>query len=185
MTEDAVDEKRARILDAAYAKFSAYGFARTSMADIAEAASMSRPALYQHYGNKEEIFRAMLARILGEAADRAIDALTDGDDLEAQLDGFLQRWSGDLAESWRATEHGDDLVEAKAGHAKPVVDAVNRRVHEALGEHLGRLVADPAPLVDLLLLAPMGFKYDDPSMPRLRRRLATLASSVARSAESG
>jgi len=31
----------------------------------------------------------------------------------------------------------------------------------------------------------MGFKYDEPSMPKLRRRLATLASSVARSAESG
>ena len=60
--------KRQRILDAALKKFSAYGFARTAMADIAEGADMSRPALYQHFENKEEIFRATLDRSLGAAA---------------------------------------------------------------------------------------------------------------------
>ena len=69
------DEKRNAILDAALGKFAAYGFARTAMADIAEAAGMSRPALYQHFANKEDIFRAMLARILDDAADKAIAAL--------------------------------------------------------------------------------------------------------------
>lgn len=168
------------ILDAALAKFAAYGFARTSMADIAEAAGMSRPALYQHFGNKEEIFRAMLGKILEDAADKAITALRTEADLAGQLDGFLQRWTGDLTEQMRSTEHGGDLVEAKAGYAKPVYEAVNTRVRKALRDHLAGVgVEDPGELVDMLLLAPMGFKYDDPSTAKFRRRLTTLASSVA------
>jgi AcrR family transcriptional regulator len=179
MVEAVEDEKRARILDAALAKFSAYGFARTSMADIAEAASMSRPALYQHFGNKEEIFRAMLERVFDDAADKAIASLAAEGDLEGQLDGFLQRWSGDLMERLRSTEHGNDLVEAKAGHAKSVVDGVNRRVRKALMARLSDDTDDPAPWVDLLLLSPMGLKHDEPTMPRYRRRLGVLAASVA------
>lgn len=182
MADPVEHDKRRRILDAARAKFTAYGFARTSMADIAEAASMSRPALYQHYGNKEEIFRAMLERIFDEAADRAIESLDADTDLAAQLDGFLQRWSGDLMEGMRSTEHGSDLVEAKAGYAQPVVDAANRRVRRALTARLAEFVDDPAPSVDLLLLSPMGLKYDEPSMAKYRRRLTALAASVARSA---
>jgi len=179
MPEAQEGQKQARILDAALVKFSAYGFARTSMADIAEAAEMSRPALYQHYANKEEIFRSMLGRVFDDAADKAITSLEVEADLETQLDGFLQRWSGDLAEALMATEHGGDLVEAKAGYAKPVVDVVNRRIRKALTARLGETVEDPSALVDLLLLAPIGFKYDDPSMAKLRRRLSTLAGSVA------
>jgi AcrR family transcriptional regulator len=183
MTETGDERKQARILDAALTKFSAYGFARTSMADIAEAAEMSRPALYQHYGNKEEIFRAMLGRVFEEAADNAITSLGAQDALAAQLDGFLQRWSGDLMERMRATEHGSDLMEAKTGHAKSVVDAANRRVRRALMARLEEFSDDAGSLADLLLLSPMGLKYDAPSMAKYRRRLSALASSVARAAE--
>lgn len=185
--ETADDDKRERILDAALAKFSAYGFARTSMNDIAEGAQMSRPALYQHFANKEEIFREMLGQVLERAADAAIAAFDEADALADCLDGFLQRWAGDLTDQMRNAEHGADLVEAKAGHAKPVADAANRRVRSALTSRLKeRTDADVVPeLVDLVLLSPVGLRYDDPSMPLLRRRLSRLAASVAAAADSG
>lgn len=185
MSQPIDDEKRARVLEAAMAKFSAYGFARTSMADIAGAAGMSRPALYQYYRNKEEIFREMLADVLGTAADKALSALDAEADLPSQLDGFLQRWSGDLTEQFRSTEHGAELVEAKMGHAKPVFETVNRRVRNAVVRRLEAVAGKQAEvLADLLLLSPLGFKYDDPTMPKLRRRLALLAISVAEVAQS-
>lgn len=179
------DDKRARILDAALAKFAAYGVARTSMADVAEGAGMSRPALYQYYANKDDIFRGVLERVLAEAGDRAIAALDGPGDLADQLDGFLQRWYGDLSEQLSNTQHGADLVEAKTGHAKPVADAANERIRRAL---LGRIAgeldaprtrADVVDLVDLLLLSPVGFKYDAPNLSKLRRRLTALARTVA------
>ena len=188
MTEPVDDDKRARILDAALATFSAYGVARTSMADVAEGAGMSRPALYQYYANKDDIFRAMLGRILAAAGDRAIAELNQPGSLSEQLDGFLQRWHGDLSEQLYDTKHGADLVEAKAGHAKPVADAANARVRRALSDRISRALdaprsrADVVDLVDLVLLSPLGFRYDSPTMPKLRRRLSALANTIAASA---
>ena len=183
MGEDQRQQKRERILDAALAKFAAYGFARTSMNDIAEAASMSRPALYQHYGNKEEVFHAMLARLLNDAADQALAALKNEPTLEAQLDGFLQRWFGDLTQQVRRTEHGDDLMQAKASYAKPVYDTVNKRVANAVAAHFQAVNPERATaLTELLLLSPLGLKYDTPSMTTLRTRLSGLATSLATTA---
>ena len=188
MADEAEDDKRTAILDAALVTFSAYGLDRTSMADIAAGAGTSRPALYQHFANKNDIFRAMLQRILEATADVAIAELNGPGTFEQQLDGFLQRWFGDMSERLYATQHGADIVEAKANHAKTIVDAVHERVRRALSDRIctelgaPRTRRDVVDLVDLLLLSPVGFKNDAPSMPRLRRRLAALARTVAAAA---
>jgi AcrR family transcriptional regulator len=177
--DDAI-EKRTRILDAAEDAFSAYGFARSSMADIAAGADMSRPALYQHFANKEEIFAAMLDRLLTTAADAAIDALDSSQDLATALDGFLQHWAGDLTERFRATQHGADFIEAKQGHARSVIEAIQQRVHGAVSDRL--TLENPSAartLTDLVLLSPTGLKADGPSMAVLRQRLTGLAEAVA------
>lgn len=183
------DDRRERILDAALAKFSAYGTARTSMADIAEGAAMSRPALYQYFANKDDIFCAMLGRILDDAARRAVAELDRPGPIADQLDGFLQRWHGDLTEQLSGTQHGADLVEAKKGHAKPVADAANAVLTRALTDRIARELGIPksrrdvVDLVELLMLSPIGFKYDAPPVDTLRRRLGALARTVARTIE--
>jgi AcrR family transcriptional regulator len=180
VVDPADDDKRTRILDGAFVKFAAYGLARTSMADIAEAAAMSRPAVYQYFSNKDEIYAAVLARILEAAAERALEALSTPGELVEQLDGFLQRWYGDLQEQMTKTLHGQDVVEAKAGHAKPVADAVNARIRKAVTERLGAAGGRGGrELVDVVLLAPMGYKYDAPSLAVFRKRLTVLARLVA------
>lgn len=170
-------DRRTAILDAGLDAFSAYGFAKTSMADIATRARMSRPALYQYFGNKEDILVAVLVRVLGDAADRALAALDGPGDLADQLDAFLQRWFGDLLAELRASAHGIDLIEIKTGRAKGEVDAINERVRQAVAAKFGATGA--AHLDDVLLLAPAGFKADDPPLTRYRRRLTALARSVA------
>ena len=49
-------EKDDQIIEAATSVFLRYGFRRTTMGDIAEAAGVSRPALYLRFCNKEHIF---------------------------------------------------------------------------------------------------------------------------------
>jgi TetR/AcrR family transcriptional regulator, acrAB operon repressor len=56
-------ETRSRILDAAEDVFCARGVSRTSLADIAEAAKVTRGAIYWHFKNKSDLFDAMCARI--------------------------------------------------------------------------------------------------------------------------
>jgi TetR/AcrR family acrAB operon transcriptional repressor len=56
-------ETRCRILDAAEVVFFEQGVARTSLADLAAAAGVTRGAIYWHFKNKEDLFSAMLERV--------------------------------------------------------------------------------------------------------------------------
>jgi AcrR family transcriptional regulator len=55
-------ETRSAILDAAEAVFHERGVGQTSLAQIATAADVTRGAIYWHFANKVELFKAMQAR---------------------------------------------------------------------------------------------------------------------------
>lgn len=55
-------ETRCRLLDSAERLFSRYGVSHTSLADIADAAGVTRGAIYGHFRNKVDLFNAMLDR---------------------------------------------------------------------------------------------------------------------------
>ena len=201
------NEKRERILDAALDQFAAYGFSRTSMADIARTARMSRPALYLHFGNKEEILRATLETILGRAYARAKVALSDPPrptssnltnriraelerEIAAQLTEFLQRYHGDLMELFTETMHGDELLAADDSRSADIIEAAAARTRAGLTRYFSELAAcgafdaersgqPAARWIELLLLSPRGLKQDRPSVAQYRRRLDALAISVA------
>jgi TetR/AcrR family acrAB operon transcriptional repressor len=62
-TKEESQETRNRILDAAENVFQAKGVARTSLADVAEAAEVTRGAIYWHFKNKTDLFEAMCERV--------------------------------------------------------------------------------------------------------------------------
>jgi len=172
------------------AVFAEHGFAATSMAKIAERAGMSRPALYLYFANKEDIFRSTLENAFTTAIDAAFEALAEPGPLVDQLDGFLQRYHGDLKEILLATPHGDDLLAFKAQHGADIAAAPKARANKGLGDYLAgvsgtgrsnRTTQDEPWLHwrELLETAPMGFMTDNPSLAIFRRRLRTLAEAVA------
>jgi TetR/AcrR family transcriptional regulator, acrAB operon repressor len=62
-TKEEALETRSRILDAAEEVFYANGVARTSLADVALAADVTRGAIYWHFKNKSDLFDAMCQRV--------------------------------------------------------------------------------------------------------------------------
>ena len=62
-TKDEALETRNALLDAAERVFSKRGVSRTTLADIAAAAGVTRGAIYWHFANKADLFWAMLARV--------------------------------------------------------------------------------------------------------------------------
>ncbi len=62
-TKEEALETRSRILDAAEIVFHANGVARTSLADVASAAQVTRGAIYWHFKNKADLFNAMCDRV--------------------------------------------------------------------------------------------------------------------------
>ncbi len=58
---------RDRILDAAMLVFRRHGFRRSSIEQAAEAAGLTRQALYHHFNSKEALFRAVVERVYQSA----------------------------------------------------------------------------------------------------------------------
>ncbi|WP_118180998.1 TetR family transcriptional regulator [Paraburkholderia phosphatilytica] len=63
-TKEEALETRNSILDAAEQVFFEKGVSRTSLADIAQAAGVTRGAIYWHFENKGDLFTAMFDRVL-------------------------------------------------------------------------------------------------------------------------
>jgi TetR/AcrR family acrAB operon transcriptional repressor len=73
-TKEEAQETRNRILDAAEDIFHANGVSRTSLADVADRANVSRGAIYWHFKNKSDLFDAMCERVRLPMEDMAASA---------------------------------------------------------------------------------------------------------------
>ena len=103
--------KRARILEAAFSTFSKYGFRRTSMADIAEEAGMSRAALYLCFKNKEDIVRQLTVTFFQAAADRIARELIPGGDPMQVIPAVFAAKSGPMAEAMLTSPHAQEFMD--------------------------------------------------------------------------
>ena len=66
-------ERRRQLLDVALLAFGEHGFHDTSMNDVAEAAGVTKPVLYQHFASKKALYRELVDD-LGAGLERAIVA---------------------------------------------------------------------------------------------------------------
>jgi len=69
------EEKQRRVTDAAKAVFLKYGYSRVTMNDLAQAAGISRPALYLIFSKKEEVFRAVVRELARETSEEVRQGL--------------------------------------------------------------------------------------------------------------
>lgn len=65
-TLEDLERRKSSILDIATSFFIQRGFAETSLVDIAKQAGVATRTIYQHYGDKEAIFRAVIDRRIAE-----------------------------------------------------------------------------------------------------------------------
>jgi AcrR family transcriptional regulator len=65
---------RRAVLDAARALFGRQGYAQTSVDEIADAARVTKGAVYHHFAGKEALFRAVYAEVEADAQARALRA---------------------------------------------------------------------------------------------------------------
>jgi AcrR family transcriptional regulator len=176
------DRRIEDILRASIPLFAERGYWKTSMANVAEAAGMSRPALYQYFTDRSDLFAAAYVLLLEEATDAALEALAMPVPLAVQLDGYLQRISGDGYATLSATEHSDELLEARYQFAAEAAAEVIRRAHNGLRRHLKATSSDQQSqerAFELITLSPLGLKQDQPTPVAYRRRLTYLAYSVS------
>lgn len=174
--------KRDAIHRAAIEQFAERGFAGTSMAHIADAAGMSRPALYQYFRDKGDIFTSAFVALFEDLVERALWALQQPGSTAEQLDGFLQRYEGDLWERMATSPYAEEIIRSKNDDVVAAVAVVVGRLSAGLAAYLEQRSEDAqarAEWVELLRWSPKGLTYDRPSVDTFRRRLTALARVVA------
>lgn len=132
-----------RILDAAYVCFVRHGVRKTTMEDIAVAAGMSRPAVYQYVRNKQDVFRRLAARVLDDALGRAREAAVQDGTLTQRLDRILAVKLATTQRLFRDSPHAAELIRQ--------TDDLDRRFTASMTDLLAATIVDAAADADLVL----------------------------------
>lgn len=115
-------EKRFRIVTAALTAFSQFGYRRASMADIAAAAGMSRPALYLVFPNKVGVFRALAEMLLADAMTGAEAAWPDDMAPAEGLAAAILAKDLPIHQLLAATPHATEIL----GEARTLADDLHK-----------------------------------------------------------
>lgn len=94
-------EIKEKIVDAALVTFSKYGYDKTRMDDIAEAAKVSKGKLYLYFKNKEELFYAISERNVKELKEQLSTLFTKKENLISDTENFYK--------NFRSNKTGPDL----------------------------------------------------------------------------
>ncbi|THA50340.1 TetR/AcrR family transcriptional regulator [Streptomyces sp. A1136] len=138
---------RARLLDAAFAEFAAYGIAGARVDRIAEAAQANKRLIYVYFGNKEELFDAVLRRALETGSETVpFDARDLPGYAGAVYDHLVERPSLMRLVAWKQLERpGITDAEAESYRGKIAM------VEEAQRAGLIDPEPDPADLLTLVM----------------------------------
>ncbi len=120
-TKEEAQETRYAILDAAEKVFHERGVSQTSLAEIAQAAGVTRGAVYWHFANKGALFDAMVQRVFGllEAKLIELQAENHADPIELVRKlalHFLERVANDpryfriVEISWHKCEYVGEMA---------------------------------------------------------------------------
>lgn len=131
------DTKRDRAVKVAADLFMRYGFARTTMGDIASAAEMSRPALYLLFPGKEEVFEAAVLHLNQLRLEEIRGSLARSTGLVDQLSTALDLWLVRVYELKLTVPDARDMDDLSF----PVV----RKVYDDLQAMVAELIAEAAP----------------------------------------
>jgi len=114
--------RREQILDVALDVFATSGFHGASMNDVAEAAGVTKPVLYQHFDSKRDLYKALLDEVGNRLLDSIAKATAEATDGKSQTElGFRAyfRWVSDDHAGFRllfgsGTSNDDEFAAAVA-----------------------------------------------------------------------
>src|SRR5918994_1221896 len=78
-------ERRERILEAAAETFAARGYHSASVGQVAEAAGITKPVIYDHFASKRELFVELMETAREQLASRGIEAMSGDATLQDRL----------------------------------------------------------------------------------------------------
>ncbi|WLT31256.1 TetR/AcrR family transcriptional regulator [Geothrix sp. PMB-07] len=186
------EAKKAKVLEAAQASFLRYGYRRVTMGDIASAAGLSRPALYLHFCNKENIFEAVLRAFMARAIEEVRAGLQGHSSVEDQLRFAFEVWAVRPFGLLTATPDAKELIDCRFEFAREAIDQGAQAFEAELATILAPLLAQtassgtgPQDVARILTRAVQGFKQTATSPEDLRALIHGLLNLVLPSLAAG
>lgn len=187
------DPRQQVILAAAWKAFAAYGFRKTSMDDIARGADMSRPALYLHYRNKEDIFRHLAQAHYDQAVASVAGALAAPGPVGERLAAAFVAQGGAVAETMLRSPHGMELMDAGSATASDIVETGEARLRGVYANWLSqqaqagrvRFTGEVTEVAATMAAALKGIKAAGGDYPVYLARISQLAALLGAGLETG
>lgn len=131
------EQRRAQLLTAAREVFAIKGYHNAAMDDIAEAAGVSKPVLYQHFASKLELYRALVDQACTTLSECVRTALASSTVNQERVTAAIGAFYDFVADSGRAFRFvfESDLTDAE-------VQTSIRRVHHDLAAAIGAVIAE-------------------------------------------
>jgi TetR/AcrR family transcriptional regulator, transcriptional repressor of aconitase len=175
MADAAHDATRRRVLlDAARACFLQFGYAKTSLDDIAKRANISRPLIYRKFKNKEALFAAVYDDTFDARYPQAEQVLAGRG---ARRDKLLRLYEIVVIDTWAmmmTTPMASEFYEACMRVLPEIHAKHERRLLDLTRELLGA-----RDVAEVFMLAVEGQMTDLPSVSVLRKRLQLLVERFA------
>lgn len=173
--------RRDQVVQAAIGVFLRYGYARTTMADIAQAAGLSRPTLYLAFPDKDAIFHAVVDAMVADKLSEIRQRLPRYRGFEKKLRYACEAWGAE----------GFELVQAHPD-AKDMFDLGFASVcngFSAFGDLLTEIISAPLAesglgiaakdLAETIVFAIKGFKEIARDGADMRRMIGVQVAIVA------
>lgn len=162
-------DKRRTILDVAFTVFARRGYARASVQEIADEAKVAKPTVYNHFGDKETLFRGSMAAAADSVAADTLDAIEPLRDVGADVretlgiaaSRLLRICSAERSHALRSLAYAE--LATFPGLAATMQERTSTHLTEALADRFARLVlsgalrsCDPATAAEQFLALLIG-----------------------------
>ena len=168
---------KTRILDAAMLVFRRHGFRRSSIEQVAEAAGLTRQALYHHFESKEALFRALIERVHETAIAAEEAAISEAENAGGFADvlaaGMTARMQAMIG-SFDGSPHIEELYSEHLVHGRDLYQKYSALYAERLVATIGRIARkqklalpqglSPAEFARLVEMAVYASKSQHPAM---------------------
>jgi len=183
---------KTRILDATMLVFRRHGFRRSSIEQVAEAAGLTRQALYHHFESKEALFRAVIERVHDSAIAAEDAAVSEAEKAGCSLAdilaaGMTARMRALIA-SFDGSPHIEELYSEHLVHGRDLYQKYSALYLERLVATIARIVRkqtlalpqglSPAEFARLVEMAVPGSKSQHPAMQPVDAFLKDMAMMV-------
>ena len=181
----AATARREQIVDAATGVFLRYGYARTTMGDIAQAAGLTRPTLYVAFPDKEQIFTAVVEKMITDKLAEIREGLLRRKTLKEKLCFACNAWAVDGYKLIQAHPDAADMFDLGFKSVCAGYDEFAKLLADILDEPLKRsgLHLSSEGVAHTIVFAMKGFKDTATSGDKLCEMIATHLTLVAAAIE--